>query len=143
MVKNPPAMLETKVQSLDWEDPLKWQPTPVFLPGESTWSQEPGGPQSTGSQRVRHDEVTNTFTFLLAHFCSFILYWRIASGSVSKGSACNSGDLSLIPELGRSPGGDHGNPLQHSCLEDPSDQRSLAEEPSPCCCKELDMTEAT
>ena len=37
MVKNLPAMQETQVQSLGWEDPLEkgWQPTPVFLPGES------------------------------------------------------------------------------------------------------------
>ena len=37
MVKNPPAMQETQVQSLGWEDPLEkeWLPTPVFLPGES------------------------------------------------------------------------------------------------------------
>ena len=41
----------------------KWQPTPVFLPGESPWTREPGGLQSGGSQRVRHDWATNTFTF--------------------------------------------------------------------------------
>ena len=37
MVKNPPAMRETLIQSLGGEDPLEeaWQPTPVFLPGES------------------------------------------------------------------------------------------------------------
>ena len=36
-VKNLPAMREALVQSPDWEDPLDeaWQPTPVFLPGES------------------------------------------------------------------------------------------------------------
>ena len=36
-VKNLPAMREAWVQSPDWEDPLDeaWQPTPVFLPGES------------------------------------------------------------------------------------------------------------
>ena len=36
-VKNPPAMQETPVQSLGWEDPLEkeWHPTPVLLPGES------------------------------------------------------------------------------------------------------------
>ena len=32
-----------------------WKPTPVFLPGESSWTEEPGGPQSIGSQRLRHD----------------------------------------------------------------------------------------
>ena len=36
MVKNLPAMQETHVQSLDWEDCQrgKWQPTPIFLPEE-------------------------------------------------------------------------------------------------------------
>ena len=29
-----------------------WQPTPLFFPGESPWTEEPGGPQSIGSQRV-------------------------------------------------------------------------------------------
>ena len=38
-----------------------------------------------------------------------------------KESACNAGDVGLIPELGRSPGGGHGNPLQCSCLENPMD----------------------
>jgi len=32
-----------------------WQPTPVLLPGESPWTEEPGGPQSIMSQRVGHD----------------------------------------------------------------------------------------
>ena len=39
------------VRSLGWEDPRRrvWQPTPVFLPGESPWAEEPGGIQSMGS----------------------------------------------------------------------------------------------
>ena len=37
-------------------------------------------------------------------------------GPASKESACNAGDLSLIPESGRSPGEGNGNPLQYSCL---------------------------
>ena len=40
-------------------------------------------------------------------------------GSDGKESTCNVGDLGSIPELGRSPGGGHGNPLQCSCLENP------------------------
>ena len=36
--------------------------------------------------------------------------------SVHKESACNAGDLGLIPGLGRSPGEGNGNPLQNSCL---------------------------
>ena len=45
----------------------------------------------------------------------------VPGGSVSKESACNVGDLGSIPESGRSPGGGNGNPLQHSCLENPMD----------------------
>ena len=42
-VKNPPVMWETWVRSLGWEDPLEegMAPTPVFLPGESPWTEEP------------------------------------------------------------------------------------------------------
>ena len=47
-------------------------------------------------------------------------------GSEGKEPTCNAGDLGLIPGLGRSPGGGHGNPLQYSCLENPYGQRSLA-----------------
>ena len=43
-------------------------------------------------------------------------------GSAGKESTCNVGDLGLIPGLGRSPGGGHGNPLQYSCLENPMDR---------------------
>ena len=61
-------------------------------------------------------------------------------GSDGKESAHNVGDLCLIPGLGRSPGGGHGNLLQHSCLENPHGQRSLVSY-SPWGCKEFDMTE--
>ena len=45
LVMNPPAMQETWVRSLGWEDPQrrKWEPTPGFLPGESR-----GAWQATG-----------------------------------------------------------------------------------------------
>ena len=55
-------------------------------------------------------------------------------------NAGNIKDAGLIPELGRSPGGGHGNPLQYSCLENPHGQRSLMGY-SPWGHKELDMTE--
>ena len=51
-----------------------WQPTPVFLPGEDLWTEEPGGLQSMGSQRVRRDWVTKHMTLyppLLSHTESF------------------------------------------------------------------------
>ena len=57
-----------------------------------------------------------------------------------KESTCSAGDLGLIPVLGRSPRGGHGNPLQYSCLENPHGQRSLADY-SPWGCRESDTTE--
>ena len=45
-------------------------------------------------------------------------------GSEVKVSACNAGDLGLIPGLGRSPGEGNGNPLQYSCRENPMDGRA-------------------
>ena len=42
-------------------------------------------------------------------------------GSEVKASASNTGDLGLIPGLGRSPGEGNGSPLQYSCLENPLD----------------------
>ena len=43
-------------------------------------------------------------------------------GLDGKASACKVGDLGSIPGLGRSPGEGNGNPLQHSCLENPMDR---------------------
>ena len=43
-------------------------------------------------------------------------------GSVDKETACNAGDLGLIPGLGRSPGEGNGNSLQYSCWENPMDR---------------------
>ena len=61
------------------------------------WTEEPGGLQFMGSQRVGHDWVTSLSDSLLA--------W----------------DLGSIPGSGRSPGEGNGNPLQYSCLENPMD----------------------
>ena len=47
-------------------------------------------------------------------------------GSDGKESACNAGDMGLIPGLGRSPGEGNGYPLQYSCLEKFRGQKSLA-----------------
>ena len=44
--------------------------------------------------------------------------------SVSKGSACNAGDLGSIPGSGGSPEEGNSNPLQYSCLENPMDRRA-------------------
>ena len=57
MVKNLPAMGETQVQSLGQEDSLeKGMAThSSILTRRIPWTEEPGGLQSTGSQRVGHD----------------------------------------------------------------------------------------
>ena len=47
---------------------------------------------------------------------SFLHSW------VSQESACNAGDLGSIPGSGRSPGEGNSNPLQYSCLENPTDR---------------------
>ena len=44
------------------------------------------------------------------------------SGSDGKVSAYNAGDQGSIPGSGRSPGEGNGNPLQYSCLENPTDR---------------------
>ena len=57
-------------------------------------------------------------------------------------SAGDARDVGSIPGSRGSPEGEHGNPLQYSCLENPHGQRSLAGY-SPQGRRELDMTEAT
>ena len=47
---------------------------------------------------------------------------KTSGGSDSRESACNEGDLGLIPGLGRSPRGGHSNPLHYSCLDNPMDR---------------------
>ena len=57
IVKNPPAMWETWVQSLGCEDPLEegMATHSSILAWRIPWTEEPGRLQSMGSQRVRHD----------------------------------------------------------------------------------------
>ena len=58
-------MQDTQVQSLGWDDPPeKGMAThSSILAWRIPWTEEPGGLLSRGSQRVRHDQVTNTCTF--------------------------------------------------------------------------------
>ena len=62
IVKNPSSMQETWVQSLDQEDPLKngMATYSSILAYGIPWTEEPGGLQSMGSQRVGHDWEINT-----------------------------------------------------------------------------------
>ena len=56
-VKNLPAMRETQVQSLGWEDPLekKMATHSSIFAWKTAWTEKLGGLQSRGSQRVEHD----------------------------------------------------------------------------------------
>ena len=54
-----------------------------------------------------------------------VIYWGFPGGSVVKNPPANAGDkrdTGLIPRSGRSPEGEHDNPLQYSCLENPMDR---------------------
>ena len=55
IVKNPPAMQETRVQSLGWEDTLEKGMASSILAWRILWTEEPGRLQSMGSQRVGQD----------------------------------------------------------------------------------------
>ena len=103
LVKTLPAMWETWVWSLGWEDPLEMGMAihSSTLAWRIPWMEEPGGLQSMGSQRVGHDE---------------------RGGLVRQESACQAGDVGSIPGLGRSPRDANGKPLQYSCLESPTDR---------------------
>ena len=60
------------------------------------------------------------------HTLSTPVLLGFSGGSDCKEFTCKARDLGLIPGLGRSPGGGHGNPLQFSCLENPHGQNCLA-----------------
>ena len=71
-----PAMQKTWVRSLGWEDPLeKEMATPSsILAWRIPWTEEPGGLQSTGLQRVGHDRATSLSLYLSALQPAFALY---------------------------------------------------------------------
>ena len=72
-------MQETQVQSLSWEDPLEegMATHSSILAWEIPWTEEPGGFQSLGSQRARHNWAANTssdtLVLWLIDFSSFLL----------------------------------------------------------------------
>jgi len=69
-VKNLPAMQKTQVLLLGLEDPLEKEMVTHsnILAQRIPWTEEPAGLQSIGSQRVKLDWVTNTFTFSKTNF---------------------------------------------------------------------------
>ena len=78
-VRNLSAIQETQVQSLGLEDPLEkgMETLSSVLASKIPWTEEPGGLQSMGSQRVGHDWVTNTHMYIADSQCC-VSFWCIA-----------------------------------------------------------------
>ena len=81
--KSPPAVRIDWVQSWVGKVPWRraWQPTPVLLPGESPWTEAPGGLQSTGSRRVGQGWLSVLATsalFFVAYLVLKNVFWCCA-----------------------------------------------------------------
>ena len=116
MVKNPPAMWETWVWLLGWEDPLeKGMAThSSIFAWRIPWTEEPGGLHSIGWQRVRHDWSDLACTQGPSQLAQLV--------KNPPASARDRRDKGSTPGLGRSPGEGNDNPLQYSCLENSTDK---------------------
>ena len=84
--------------------------------------QRPANKRQEPSRRFSPTTVVNNWAKAPADI-SILLLLILPGGSGGKESACNVGDLGLIPGSGRLPGGGHGNPLQYSCLENPMTEK--------------------
>ena len=65
------------------------------------------------------------FLLYLHHYICFFFFWTSQVVRVVKNPPDNAEDIrdvGSIPGSGRSPGGEHGNPFQYSCLENPMDR---------------------
>ena len=82
-VKNPLAIWETWVGKIPWR--RVWQPTPVFFPGGSPWTEEPGGLQSMRLKRVWHDWATK---HTVAQFDGRESGWTPGVGDGQRGLEC-------------------------------------------------------
>ena len=113
---------------------LKW-PTPVFLPGESYGQRSLVGYSPWGhkewdlplpSPSPVAPPTDDSFSRCTLHLWSSLWATEHTNCRLVKlcglRNACNEGDVVLIPELGKSPGGRHGNPLQYSCWENCMDR---------------------
>jgi len=119
LVKNPPALWETWVQSLDWEDPLEKRKAThsSILSWRIPWTvySPLGCKESDTTERLSLHSVIGLPRWL--------------SGSELP---ANAGDVGLIPGLGRSLGEGNGNPLWYSCLKHPKDRRLVVYSPWGC-----------
>ena len=118
-IKNLPAVRETGVWSLGWEDPLgKGKATHSnILAWRIPWTVE-----STVLRRVGYDWETFNQPICVRSIINLLHYsMGFPCDSAGKESTCNVGDLGSIPGLGRSPGEGDGYPLWYSGLENSMD----------------------
>ena len=102
----------------DWR--RKWQPTPVFLPGESQGQKSLVGCRLGGRTELDTTEALSSSSSSIhkrGSPCVCVFF----SGEESACDAEDAGDPGSIPGLERPPRGGHGHPLQYSCLENPMD----------------------
>ena len=85
-VKNLPAVQETRVWFLGWEDPLEKEMATYssILAWQVSWTEEPGGLQSVGSQRVRHDERLTLTYLLYLLLCNVYVWWASLAAQMVK-----------------------------------------------------------
>ena len=119
-------MQEMGVRSPGQEDSLEKEMAAhsSILAWRISLTEEPGGLQSMGLQRVGHSWAANTVNSKQKGLVSWKEPWDpfgFPGGSEGKASAYNAVDPGSIPQLGRSPGEGNGTPLQYSCLENPMD----------------------
>ena len=72
------------------------------------------------AQRIEIVSVLHSLSIHQFISIQVVSIWGFPGGLDDKESVCNAGDPSLIPGSARSPGGGNGNPLQSSCLENPT-----------------------
>ena len=74
--------------------------------------------------KIKAKKKINKYPYFYYTDLAIVLDVGLPGCSVGKESACNAGDLGLIPGSGRSPEEGNGNPLQYSCLENPMDREA-------------------
>ena len=101
MVKNLPAMQETWVWSLDWEDPLEKEMAPhsSILAWKSPWEDEPGRLQSTGLQKSQAQLSTHTYTHTWPAKPKIFIFWPFTKSFLTPFLQCWIRDIHHLKNL--------------------------------------------
>ena len=132
---------ETRVQYLGQEDSLEEHMAThsSILAWRSPWTEQPGGLQSIGLQRVGHDWVTNTLFYIHTYICVLYIYTQYIY--IHTHTIClQHGRAGFNPWIRKISWRRAWQPLHYSCLENPHGRRSLVG-CSPWGCKQSEATE--